>query len=277
MSTTDPQAAGEAVPPPRRPVSSAVAADPDASAVGTPPAVLTIADVVRAATVGLADAAFLPAWHRTGARARRWMLREAGHPLDGPPVLLLPGVHESPRFLDPFAALTVACGRPPHAITALGRNVGRVMDTAELAASSLERHDLTEVLVVAHSKGGLVGKQLMVWERTRWRIAGMIAVATPFSGSAFATRAPTRALRDFSPADTTLLDLAGNRSANRDIVSVFPQFDPQIPGGSELEDAGANVRLPVAGHFRVLAHPKLWRLVRSRVRGAPDHGVSGTR
>jgi hypothetical protein len=264
--------------PSRRPLSRVVATDGVVgSAPGAPPAALTIADVVRAATVGLADAAFLPAWHRTGARARRWMLREARHPLDGPPVLLLPGVHESPRFLDPFAALAVACGRPPHAIAALGRNVGRVTETAELAASYLERHELTDVLVVAHSKGGLVGKQLMVWERTRWRIAGMIAVATPFSGSAFATRAPTRALRDFSPADTTLLDLADNRSANQDIVSVFPEFDPQIPGGSELEDAGANVRLPVAGHFRVLAHPGLWRLVRSRVRRAPDPGVSGTR
>jgi hypothetical protein len=268
MSTVDPDGEEEGHPPAPEP-----AAHVDPSSIGAavaagsaPPAVIAPSEVAKAAVVGLADAAFLPGWHRTGARARRWMVRESRHPLDGPPVLLLPGVHESPRFLDPFAALAVACGRQPHVLTTLGRNVARVSETAELAASYLERHDLSDVLIVAHSKGGLVGKQLMAWERTRWRVTGMVAVATPFSGSLFATRAPTRALRDFAPSDATLRDLAANRAATRDIVSVFPAFDPQIPGGSALEDAQANVRLPVAGHFRVLAHPQLWRLLRTTLR-----------
>ncbi|MGN6199449.1 esterase/lipase family protein [Humibacter sp.] len=236
---------------------------------------LTPQAVTKAAAVGLADAAFLPGWHARGARARRWIVRDHAHPLDGPPVLLLPGVHESPRFLDPFAALCVACGRRPHVLTALGRNVERVLDTAELAASYLERQDLNDVLVIAHSKGGLVGKQLMTWERTRSRVGGMVAIATPFSGSAFATRAPVRSLRDFSPADSTLLELSANRAANRDIVSAFPRFDPQIPAGSVLPDARANVRVPVDGHFRVLGHPELWRLLRRTLREAPE--VNGRR
>jgi hypothetical protein len=233
---------------------------------------LTPHAVAKAAAVGLADAAFLPGWHARGARARRWIVRDREHPLGGPPVLLLPGVHESPRFLDPFAALCVANRRRPHVLTALGRNVEHVLDTAELAASYLERHDLTEVLVVAHSKGGLVGKQLMTWERTRSRVQAMVAIATPFSGSAFATRAPVRSLRDFSPSDPTLLELSANREANNDIVSVFPRFDPQIPAGSMLADARANVRLPVDGHFRVLGHPELWTLLRRTLRD-----VSGRR
>ncbi|MHA7987017.1 esterase/lipase family protein [Rathayibacter sp. CAU 1779] len=237
---------------------------------------LTPMGILTAAAVGVADAAFLPAWHLLGVRARRWMQRQARHPLDGSPVLLLPGVHESPRFLDPFAALALANRRPPHVIIALHRNVRPITRTALETADYLERHDLNDVLIIAHSKGGLVGKQVMTWERTSGRIRGMVAVATPFSGSVFATRAPLRSLRDFSPADETLLELAANRTANRAIVSTFPDFDPQIPGGSRLPDALANVRLPTAGHFRVLAEPELWALLRRVLRTTRRPGSDST-
>ena len=239
---------------------------------------LRLRDVALSAVFGITDAAFLPGWQRLGRKARAWILHDRDHRIDGPPVLLLPGVHESPRFLDPFAALALAQNRRPHVITALGHNSDRITATAELAADYLERHDLRDALIIAHSKGGLVGKQLMTWERTRHRLVGMVAVATPFSGSVYATRAPTRALRDFSPTDATLRDLAANRAANREVVSVYPAFDPQIPHGSELADARANVRLPVAGHFRVLGHPQLWALLRatlSATGGAAS--FSGTR
>ncbi len=240
------------------------------SAESTVPSASEGARLVTTMAVGVADFAFLPVWHRWGARARHWMLRERGGRLEGAPVLLLPGVYESPRFLDPFAALAVAHGRPPHVVTGLGRNVQRVTDTAALAAGHLERHGLRDVLIIAHSKGGLVGKQLMAWQHTGWRVRGMIAIATPFSGSALATRAPVRALRDFSPADATLVELAADRVSDHGIVSVFPAFDPQIPQGSTLAGARANVRIPVSGHFRVLGHPELWRLLRRAVQASAE-------
>ncbi|WP_243063747.1 triacylglycerol lipase [Humibacter sp. RRB41] len=252
--------------------------EPDVEIAG-----IDVGTVSRAVPSALADIAFLPGWRGLGARARRWMLRDREHPVDGSPVLLLPGVNESPRFLDPFAALALASCRPAHVVTTLGRNRSGVLATAEIAAAYLERHDLSGVTIVAHSKGGLVGKQLMAWEQTGPRVATMLAIATPFSGSVFASRMPDRALRAFAPTDRTLLDLAANRGVNGRIVSAFPAFDPQIPGGSELPDAAANVRVPVAGHFRVLGHPELWRLVRRVLRetdapaSAPCDGVSGTR
>ena len=236
------------------------------SAAGEP--ALDAATVVRSLVGSLADIAFLPGWRLLGARARRWMLRARVGRLDGAPVLLLPGVNESPRFLDPFAALALAGRRPVHVITTLGHNRSDLLATAEIAADYLERHDLRGVTIIAHSKGGLVGKQLMIWDRTAARIDRMLAVATPFSGSVFASRAPDRALRAFVPTDPTLLQLAANRAANARIVSAFPARDPQIPGGSALEDAARNVIVPVTGHFRVLAHPVVWQLARQAIRGA---------
>ena len=48
-----------------------------------------------------------------------------------------------------------------------------------------------------------------------------------------------------------LLSLKGQESLNDRVVSVYPEFDPHIPGGSAL--AGAlNIEVPVSGHFRTL-------------------------
>ena len=54
--------------------------------------------------------------------------------------------------------------------------------------------------------------------------------------------------------------LGRETSVNGRIVSIFGPFDPHIPDGSMLEGA-TNVRVPTAGHFRVLGTPVTHRAV----------------
>jgi len=206
------------------------------------------------------DALFVTRWQAAGLRIRASRPRTTINRPDAP-VLMLPGVYESPHFLDPLAAVIRPLGRPVYSVSALRRNRGRIADSAILVRDYLERLGLHNVTIIAHSKGGLIGKQLMVWPETSERIASMIAIATPFAGSRYARRAPGRVLRDFSPVDATVLSLAANRDANARIISVFGPFDPQIPDGSQL--AGArNVLLHTAGHFRPLGDRRLHHLLR---------------
>jgi Predicted acetyltransferases and hydrolases with the alpha/beta hydrolase fold len=215
--------------------------------------------VFRDLGYALLDTVFLVGWHAVGARLHS---ARARHPIRHPsaPVVMLPGVHESPRFLDPLAAVLRATGRPVHTVPELGHNRATVVDTALSVRSYLERERLTGVTIVAHSKGGLVGKQLMMWPETSPRIRSMIAIATPFGGSRYARYAPSRVLRAFSPADATLLELAANQDANARILSVAAAIDPQIPNGSVLRGA-RNVTLPLSGHFRPLGDRRLHLLL----------------
>ena len=64
-------------------------------------------------------------------------------------------------------------------------------------------------------------------------------------------------LRIFSPRSATIVALSREHEVNARIVSVYGQFDPHIPEGSELPGAAKNVRLDTGGHFRVLAHPRV--------------------
>ena len=215
-------------------------------------ALLAVARDLRYAVI---DAVFLVGWHDAGRRTRSSRTRHRiRHP--DQPVLMLPGVLESPRFLDPLAAVLRSSGRPVHTVPALRCNGARVAATALLVLDYLERERLTDVTIVAHSKGGLVGKQLMVWPESAHRIRSMLAIATPFAGSRYARRAPTKMLRDFSPADATLLELSANQEANARILSVAAAVDPQIPDGSVLPGA-RNITLPIGGHFRPLGDRRM--------------------
>lgn len=174
-----------------------------------------------------------------------------------PVVVLVPGVYESWTFLRPLARALYGHGHPVHVLPSLGYNRGPVPAAAELLGRYLADHGLAGVVLVAHSKGGLIGKLAMLHEDPDSRISGMVAVATPFAGSSYARWVPLRAVRTLVPTDSTLVALAAERDLNARIVSVYSAFDPHIPTGSHLEGAAGNVRLDLPGHFRVLADPAL--------------------
>lgn len=117
---------------------------------------------------------------------------------------------------------------------------------------------------MAHSKGGLIGKHAMSASPHPERIAKMVAISTPFSGSVYARFAPIRSLRAFSPRNAGLLQLAANLAVNSRITSIYSSFDPHIPGGSQLQGA-QNIKLETMGHFRLLNDPRLLEAVREQV------------
>jgi len=214
-------------------------------------------------------------WGLDHVVAARWHLRtlvdnavpahySAG---DRQPVLLLQGLYETWQFLRPIGDRLNALGHPVHPVPELGHNRRPIVPTAELVARILVARDLRRVIIVGHSKGGLVGKQLMLMDAVADRIDRMVAINSPFSGSGLARFAPFSPLRAFAPTDPVLGGLARNLEANSRIVSIFSRFDPDIPEGSRL-DGAVNIELPIAGHFRPLDRAVLLAAVERAVEGA---------
>jgi len=209
---------------------------------------------------------FSSAWR---IRARRLVRREDALAfVDGSrqPVVVIPGVYENWEFMLPIARRLNAAGYPVHVITALGRNIAPITDAASVVARYLDEHDLRSVVLVTHSKGGLIGKQVMLRDDPHGRVERMVAVAAPFRGSSYARYMPVKPLRAFSPLAETVTALAADASVNTRIVSIYPAFDGHLPEGSEL-DGAVNVEVPVRGHFRVLVEQSALDAIESAVRG----------
>ncbi|MET3565628.1 MULTISPECIES: acetyltransferase and hydrolase with the alpha/beta hydrolase fold protein [Microbacteriaceae] len=176
------------------------------------------------------------------------------------PVVLIPGIFETWRFLRPLAQHIHASGHPVHVVTALEDNRMSVPEAAALVQRHLDEQDLTDVVIVAHSKGGLIAKYLMGMPDSGPRIRTTVAVATPFGGSSLARFIPISSVRALMPSSPGLVRLALNRAVNAQIISVWGWFDPHVPAGSRLEGA-RNIELDVGGHFRILARPELLAIV----------------
>jgi hypothetical protein len=178
----------------------------------------------------------------------------------GRPVVVIPGIFEDWRFMLPLIRELHDAGHPVHVVTVLQRNRLAVPQAAELIAGYLRERGLKDTLIVAHSKGGLIGKYAMTALDPERRIARMVAVASPFSGSRYATFMLLPSLRALSPRNAVTLRLARERRVNERITSIYGRFDPHIPEGSVLPGA-RNIQLDTGGHFRILAHEVTLRTV----------------
>jgi triacylglycerol lipase len=206
------------------------------------------------------DYAYVGFWQVHGFVLRedpaRYLTPAPGAPDGKVPVLLIPGIYETWQFMRPIADHLHRAGHPVHVVQKLGYNRGTVEAMALLAAGYIEEHDLTDVVVVAHSKGGLIGKFLMTMSSIAPRITRLVAINTPFSGSVYANFFLLPSIRAFSPRDRTLRALLANLEINAHITSIYGRFDPHIPGGSFVEGA-RNIQLDTMGHFRPIADARV--------------------
>jgi hypothetical protein len=204
------------------------------------------------AGIWLGDYAYALRAESRSARARTDPVPfETGHER---PVLLVPGVYERWEYLLPVAQALNEHGHPCFIVPELQRNSIPIPQAARLAGTLLRERDLSDVVIVAHSKGGLIGKHVLAFDDPDGRVAGVVAIASPFQGSSLSRLPLTKPLREFAPGQGSIATLAAEKMINEHIVSIYPYYDTHIPSGSELAGA-TNIALPLSGHFRVLAEP----------------------
>lgn len=112
-----------------------------------------------------------------------------------------------------------------------------------------------------------LGKYLLVHYNDDQRIKGLIAIATPFSGSNLGKPISHRAYQELTPKSSVVLALQKDRSVNHRIVSLYPVFDNHVwaKEGSFL-DGAENQELKVHGHHRILASKVLLESVNLAVK-----------
>jgi triacylglycerol esterase/lipase EstA (alpha/beta hydrolase family) len=192
-----------------------------------------------------------------------------GHIIEGKnPIILIPGVFEKWHFLKVVADPLSLKGHPIYAVEHIGYNTKEIHRTAKLIRELIEEKNLRRVIIIAHSKGGLIGKYILAFHNQDERVEKVITIATPFQGSGIVKFVPHRALKELSPESSVVQALSERKEVNHRIVSIFGIFDNHVWPESSCNLEGAkNIQVETYGHHRILFSAKVREIIMSEVEG----------
>lgn len=179
------------------------------------------------------------------------------------PVILLPGIANKWGFIKNLGDRISLAGHPVYIVPKLGYNLHDIPKSAKIVAELIEENNLKNVIIVGHSKGGLIGKYLMIYNNENDLIKGVVAIASPFSGSRLLNLLPHKAYSELHEDSDLIKNLMAHKEVNGNIISIFPVFDNLILSsqGSYLEGA-ENIEIKEAkGHHKIIFHKKVTELV----------------
>lgn len=170
--------------------------------------------------------------------------------------VLLPGVWERWESLATWGRALHALGWNIEVIPELDLLLGSLQELADKLQKALQSANLEQVLIVAHSKGGLVAKQAMLGEEG-WRIARLISCGTPYNGAPIASLSvPALQMRSLVPWNEEITSLASRDEPNEKIVAIQAEWDQNVPSDPKLPGAQI-ITVPVTGHNALLTAPEV--------------------
>ncbi|WP_024331321.1 alpha/beta fold hydrolase [Winkia neuii] len=182
-------------------------------------------------------------------------------PLSGLECWMLPGVWEQPMAMSAIARDIVARGGKVRMLPQLKNMLGPVPDLAKLVEERLRETDARGIVLVAHSKGGLVGRRVLAGPEGQ-RVRAMVSLGAPFRGSPLAngflgTASHTSDLRPSGlEAEWQSQSLP---QVDARIIAISARWDEHVPP-TELPGA-QNVVAPTIGHMRLLTSKQARALV----------------
>lgn len=177
-----------------------------------------------------------------------------GYVVDGKvPVVIIPGILGKWSFMKKIADTVSKLGHPVYIVPNLSYNLYSVPESSDKVSEVIKNENLTNVILVAHSKGGLIGKHVLIHHNSNNTILGMVSIATPYSGSAMAKFVPYDPVRELLKDNATIKDLQSHEQVNTKIVSISPLYDNHVwaEKGSHLKGA-KNIDVDVHGHHKIV-------------------------
>ena len=169
------------------------------------------------------------------------------------PIILIPGISNKWGFLKHLGDKISAKGHPVYIVNELKFNIFDIQTSAKIVREIIDKNNLEKAIIVGHSKGGLIGKYFLVHENKDEKVKGLIAIATPFSGSKLANQIPGRAHKELAPESKVIGELNSHKEYNFKIISIMPEFDNHVwhEKGSFLQGA-LNIKVPIKGHHKIV-------------------------
>lgn len=121
----------------------------------------------------------------------------------------------------------------------------------------INQNNLNNIVLLAHSKGGLVARNLYENSTLKYRISKCILISTPNNGTVIGYLGAI-SLNELKPNSKFISDLNAKSKRNSEIYNFYSKFDNHIiPNRNLILDGAMNKMLNINGHTRILESPLL--------------------
>ncbi len=188
------------------------------------------------------------------------------------PVILISGVLSRWSFLKNLGDKISKDGHAVFVIKQLKYNLFSIPKSAEIVHAAVEEikkemPEFRKAVIVAHSKGGLIGKYFLVHFNKGGEVSKMISIATPYSGSAMAALLPLDPIKELHHDSALIKDLQSHKSVNHLVTSLVPEYDNHVWSESKSFLEGAhNIEVPVRGHHKIVYDKSVQELILSELK-----------
>jgi pimeloyl-ACP methyl ester carboxylesterase len=171
--------------------------------------------------------------------------------------VLIPGVYERWSALQFLGDGLEARGYQVLSLPELGYNRQPIPVLAQKVSGALAAHGLQRVIIVSHSKGGLVGQYILRHLNTTDVVKHVIGIATPWSGTMVGRLLRFKATAELLPTSEIIRSLAAPHETDSRITALYAEADNHIWDQPLHHPRAHNVVLPVRGHTYILFSKKL--------------------
>lgn len=170
------------------------------------------------------------------------------------PVLVIQGYLNKWGFMKGIADEISLHGHPVYVFPQLGNNLKNIAGSAEIVYELIEKENLKNVIIVGHSKGGLIGKYILAFLDKKENVKGVIAIGTPFHGSNAAKPFKILKSNEFDPDNDSIKNLALHQDVNHKIITISASYDNIVRHEKKgsLEGALENIEVKAAGHHKII-------------------------
>lgn len=178
-------------------------------------------------------------------------------------VILVPGFMDDHVFLMMIGDALNKEGFRIHTLKNFDTTRKSVKFLAEILVDYIRQNKLENIILVAHSKGGIVSRYAIDnFEDINERVKLVFTISTPHKGTLYA-KTNLLNLDELSPKSKILNNLSLNRKNCQKIVNIYPKLDNTIVPNCNLilDGAEENISIDVIGHTSVLKNEKTIKII----------------
>jgi len=176
-------------------------------------------------------------------------------------IILIPGYGCTYDYLMPLGNFLKEKGYKIHTPEGIAPNFHKISDCIKIIKEYIEKNNLSNVILIGHSKGGIIARYLLNEKELKNTIKKAITISSPHKGSLLAIYSRFNA-HEMIPWSKTTRNINKQKDNLDKVLNIYGIHDRIVIPSSNLHLPGAkNIKTNIKGHSKTVASPEVWQII----------------